>query len=210
MVGTIGPLVQGALPRMRSRLQLTAFFVTSFLVGAVAIFCLLFLLGVAVQVPGLPLSLKRGVAAASLVSLALTDLWARKNRTYCPMRWRRQTPRGLRFRHSMFGVASIWGFDMGLAITTIRVTGATWGAVLLTLLGLSGWQTGIAYGLAFVIPITILMWTHRLGRIADAQQPGDAGLAQLLKKRLVWQTNSAVMLFAGGLLLVGEILVGAA
>jgi|SRR6266498_352733 hypothetical protein len=209
MVGTIGPLVQGALPRMRWRLQLTALFVTAFLVGAGAIFFLFFLFGVTVHVPGLPLSLRRSVAAAGLVSLALMDIWARMNRTYCPMRWRRQTPRGLRFRRSMFVVASIWGLDMGLAITTIRVTGATWGAILLTILGLSGWQTGIAYGLAFVIPNTILMWTHRLGRIAEAQKPGDAGLAELIKKRFVWQTSSAVTLIAAGVLLVCEILVGA-
>jgi hypothetical protein len=209
MVGTIGPLVQGALPRRRWRLQLTALFVTAFLVGAVAIFCLFFLLGFTVQILGLPLNLRRGVAAASLVGLALMDIWARRNRTYCPLRWHRQTPRGLRFRRSMFVGTSIWGFDMGLAITTIRVTGATWGAILLTLLGLSGWQTGLAYGLAFVIPITILMWTHRLGRSAEAQKPGDAGLSELLKRGFVWQTNSAAMLLASGVLLVCEILIGA-
>jgi hypothetical protein len=209
MVGTIGPLVQGALPRMRWRLQLTALFVTAFLAGAVAIFGLCFLLGVTVHMPGLPLGLRRGLAAAGLVSLALMDLWARRHRTYCPLRWHRQTPRGLRFRHSMFVVASMWGFDTGVAITTIRVTGATWGAILLTLLGLAGWQTGIAYGLAFVVPITLLMWTHRLGRIADAQMPGDAGLAKLLQRRFVWQTTSAVMLLAGGALLVCETWMGA-
>ena len=105
----------------------------------------------------------------------------------------------------MFVVASIWGFDTGLAVTTIRVAAATWGAILLTLLGLSGWQTGIAYGLAFAIPITILMWTHRAGRIADAQKPGDAGLGELLKKRPVWQANSAAILIAGGVMLTCEL-----
>jgi hypothetical protein len=54
------------------------------------------------------------------------------------------------------------------------------------------------------------MWTHRLGRIAEAQKPGDAGLSELLKKGFVWQTNSAAMLIAGGVLLVCEILIGAA
>jgi hypothetical protein len=109
----------------------------------------------------------------------------------------------------MFVVAPIWGFDMGLAITTFRVTGATWGAILLTILGLSGWQTGIAYGLAFVIPNTILLWTSRLGRIAEAQKPGDAGLSELIKKRFVWQTGSAATLIAAGVLLICEILFGA-
>ena len=209
MVGTIGPLVQGSLPRLRWRLQITALFVTAFLAGAASIFFLLFLLGVTVQVQQLPLSLRRCVAAAGLFTLASMDVWARSKGTYCPMGLKRQTPRGLRLQHSMFVVASIWGFDTGLAITTIRVTAATWGAILLTLLGLSGWQTGIAYGLAFAIPITILMWTHRAGRITDAQEPVDAGLAELLNKSLVWQTNSAAILIAGGVILVCEALVGA-
>ena len=106
----------------------------------------------------------------------------------------------------MFVVASIWGFDTGLAITTIRVAAATWGAILLTLLCLSGWQTGIAYGLAFTIPITILMWTHRAGRCS--QEPGDGGLRELLDKRPVWQTISAAILIAGGIMLACEAFVG--
>jgi len=209
MVGTIGPLVQGALPRRRWRLQITALFVAAFLAGAALTFFLVFLLGVTVQVQQLPLSLRRGVVAAGLLTLASMDVWARSRRTYCPMRLHRQTPRRLRWQHSMFVVASIWGFDTGLAITTIRVTAATWGAILLTLLGLSGWQTGIAYGLAFTIPITILMWTHRAGRITDAQKPVDVGLTDLLNKSVAWQTNSAAILIAGSLMLACEALVGA-
>jgi hypothetical protein len=107
----------------------------------------------------------------------------------------------------MFVVASIWGFDTGLAITTIRVAAATWGAMLLTVLCLSSWQTGIAYGLAFTIPITILLWTHRAGRCS--QEPGDGGLAELLKKRPVWQTSSAAILLAGGVMLLCEACLGA-
>jgi hypothetical protein len=210
MVGTIGPLVQGALPRLRWRLRIAALFATAFLAGAAVTFFLVFLLGAAAQVQQLPLGLRRGVAAAGLMALASVDVWARSRRTYCPLRWDRQTPRRLMRRRSMFVVASVWGFDTGLAVTTIRVTAATWGALLLTLLGLSGWQTGIAYGLAFAVPVTILMWTHRLGRIADAQKPVDQGLLQLLNKRLVWQTTSAALLVAGGVMLGWEAWVGAA
>jgi hypothetical protein len=195
---------------MRWRLQLTALFVAAFLAGAALTFFLVFLLGDTVQVQSLPLSLRRCVAAAGLVTLALVDVWARCNRTYCPIRWNRQTPRWLQRYHSMFVVASLWGFDTGLAVTTIRVAAVTWGAILLTLLGLSGWQTGLAYGLAFTIPITILMWTHRAGRLSDAQMPVDPGLGELLHKRPVWQTNSAALLIAGGVMLVCEALVWAA
>ncbi len=209
MVGTIGPLVQGSLPRIRSRLEVTALFGTAFLVGAALIFSLFFLFGATFQVHELPLNLKRSVAAAGLFSLALIDLWARNKGTYCPIGLSRQTPRGLRCRYSRRFFVSIWGFDTGLAITTFRVAAATWGAILLTVLGLTGWQTGVAYGLAFTIPVTILMWTHRSGRMTSADETGDAGLAELLNRSTVWQGNSAVLLVVGGLMLVFEALVSA-
>lgn len=208
MVGTIGPLVQGALPRRRSRAQITALFVAAFLAGAVAIFGVVFLLGVAAQAPQLPVGLRRCVAGAGLIVLASLDVWARAHGAYCPIGWVRQTPRGLRRRRSWFVVAGLWGLDIGLAVTTIRVTAATWGAMLLTALTLSGWQTGVAYGLAFTIPVSILMWAHRAGRCS--QEPGDGGLGDLLKQRPLWQAVSAVILLAGGALLVWEGLAGAA
>ena len=205
MVGTIGPLVQGALPKWRWRLQISALFVTGFLAGAATIFVLAFFLGLAVQMHELPLALRRSVAAAGLVILALLDVWAGSRGAYCPVGLKRQTPRALRRRHSMLTVASIWGFDTGLAVTTFRVAAATWGAILLTVLGLAGWQTGIAYGVGFVIPVTILMWTHRSGRMAQAHEPADPGLAGLLDKSRTWQAGSAVLLLAGAAVLASEL-----
>ena len=209
MVGTIGPLVQGALPRWRYRLEITALFVTGFLGGAVTIFFLSFLLGVTLHIHELPLTLRRSMAAAGLVTLAVLDVWARHKGTYCPMGWRRQTPRRLRHRHSLRVVASIWGFDTGLAITTFRVAAATWGAILLTMLSLSGWQAGMAYGIAFTIPITILMWTHKAGRMAVTLEPGDPGLGELLGMRPAWQAKSAALLMAGAVMLASELVLGA-
>jgi hypothetical protein len=136
------------------------------------------------------------------------DVWASNNRAYCPVGLRRQTPRGLKYRHSMMMVASIWGFDTGLAITTFRVAAATWGAILLTVLGFSGWQTGIAYGIAFTIPLTVLMWTHRSGRLANTQTPGDPGLGELLGLSRTWQAKSALLLIAGAVILGSELLPG--
>ncbi len=210
MVGTIGPLVQGALPRLRHRLEITALFVAGFLGGAVIMFIVLHLLGLAAQLQVLPLTSRRAIAAAGLVALALMDVWARSRGAYCPLGLRRQTPRSLRRRHSLRALASVWGFDTGLAMTTFRVTAATWGAMLLTMLGLSGWQTGVAYGMAFAIPVAILMWTHRAGRMAVTQEPGDPGLGELLGMRPAWQARSAMLLAAGAVVLIGELLYGAA
>jgi hypothetical protein len=206
MVGTIGPLVQGALPRWRWRLEITALFVSGFLAGAGIIFAAAFLLGFALQLHELPLALRRSIAASGLVVLAVTDLWARRHGAYCPVGPRRQTPRGLRSRHSMLVVAPIWGFDTGLAVTTFRVAAATWGAMLLTTLGLAGWQTGLAYGLGFTVPVTFLMWTHRSGRMAITGEPGDPGLGELLDKSRALQATSALLLTAGAAILAAELL----
>ena len=208
MVGSIGPLVQGALPRRRWRLQITVYFAAAFLAGAVLVFLAAFLLGVLTRAGQLPLGLRRSLAAAGLVVLAGLDVWARARKTYCPIRWQRQTPRSLQFGRSWRVVSLLWGFDIGLVLTTIRVTAATWGALLLTLLCLSGWQAGIAYGLAFTVTISVLMWTHPAGRCS--QEPGDGGLVELLGKRSAWQAVSAASLLAGGALLACEAFAGAA
>jgi hypothetical protein len=208
MVGTIGPLVQGALPRRRHRLEITALFVAGFLGGAAIIFSVSFLLGQTARLHDVPLDLRRSLAATGLAALALLDVWARRNGTWCPVTLRRQTPKRLG-RHGPLAVAaSVWGFDTGLAITTFRVAAATWGAILLTLLGLSGWQAGLAYGLAFTIPVAVLMWTHRAGRVAVTLEPGDPGLGELLGQRPAWQTGSALLLLAGAVMLAGELLLG--
>src|SRR4051812_27539672 len=107
MVGTIGPLVQGALPGLRRRLQLTALFAAAFLAGAVSIFVLGSLLGIAGQVYQLPLGLRRSLAAAGLIVLAALDIRARARGTYCPLAWLRQTPRSLRFGRSPFVFAPL-------------------------------------------------------------------------------------------------------
>src|SRR5690242_6329292 len=126
MVGTIGPLVQGSSPRRR-RLQVTVLFGTAFLSGAALMFLFLFFAGATAQAGQIPLSLRRSIAAVALLALASVDVWARRSGTYCPVAWKRQTPRRFRLRHSVYVVASIWGFDTGLAVTTFRVTAATWG-----------------------------------------------------------------------------------
>ena len=202
MVGTLGPLVQGPNPRMRMRVKLTAMFVVAFLIGAVTIFSSLFLLGSLFQVAEMSLDLRRILAGGSLLVFASLDLWARGARAFCPLGLKRQTPQRLSRRHSMYVVASIWGFDTGLAITTFRVAAATWGAVVLTFLGLAGWQTGIAYGIAFTLPLTFLMWNHRAGQ--QSNRPGDGGLSKLAAQSTVWQLNSAVLLVLGGMMLFVE------
>jgi hypothetical protein len=74
-------------------------------------------------------------------------------------------------RHRVRIAALIWGFDTGLLVTTFRVAAVSWGALLLTALGLARPWTGISYGLGFAIPFLFLVFRPRLGRASRSAAP---------------------------------------
>src|SRR5262245_61895580 len=124
----------------------------AFVAGATGLFAVVYALGRLVGVGDMPADRRIVLAAAGLLALAALDVRAITRSTYCPLSWRRQTPKSLAHRGSATLVASAWGFDTGLAVTTVRVAAITWGAVLLAGLGLSGWFAGLGYGLGFALP----------------------------------------------------------
>jgi hypothetical protein len=152
-----------------------------------------------------PVGWRVGIAAAGLLALAALDVRAIARSTYCPLSWRRQTPKSLVRRRSATLVASVWGLDTGLAVTTVRVAAVTWGAILLAGLGLSSWFAGVGYGLGFAVPFVVLLWTHRVGRASRSPVPTDPGLASMLARRRPLQALSATLLTGAAALLIGLI-----
>ncbi|HMB54539.1 MAG TPA: hypothetical protein VKU40_14580 [Thermoanaerobaculia bacterium] len=195
--------MQGPSHSLNLRLRVSAAFAGAFLLAAVAIFALASALGHLLGLAGLPLAWRHALAAAALVALAAVDVASLRRASYCPLGWRRQTPRGLRYRHPPVRVAALWGLDTGLAFTTFRVAALTWGAFVLSLLGFAGWWLGLAYGLGFVIPTTWLLWSRRVGRAA-AQGGVDPGLESLLRRRPLIQFVSSLLLAAVGAALIVE------
>jgi len=177
----------------------------AFVSGATAIFGLVYLLSTALGVSHLPADVRVSLGAAGLLVLAAIDLRAIRKSTYCRLSWLRQTPKALMRRRSVTTVAAVWGFDTGLAVTTVRVAAITWGAFLLVGLGLSTWFTGIGYGLGFTLPFLTLLWTHRVGRLARAPGPVDPGLERMLDKRKTMQALSGAILTAGAAMLITSI-----
>lgn len=182
----------------RSRKVTTsALFSVSFVVGSVALFGLVDALADMIGAAGWGIGWRTAAAGLGLLVFAGTDVHALRTSSYSPLGLRRQTPKPLRHHYGPRLVAAVWGFDTGLAVTTIRVTSATWGALLLVALGFSGWATGLAYGLSHAIPALVLLWTHRMGRAQDA---GPA-INGLLGRRPVLQGISAASLvLAAGVL----------
>jgi hypothetical protein len=146
------------------------------------------------------------VGVLALLVFALFGALVERKATYCPLGWRRQTPRALMRHHSAVRVAAVWGFDPWVAVTTFRVAALTWGALALATLGLASWWIGIGYGLGFVLPLMVLVWTHRAGRESTCPTPGDPGLEALLGKRAMVQLASVGLLTLGGVTVLLQLL----
>lgn len=201
-------MVQGASRGWRLRLGVPAALAVAFLTGAVLSFAAASVLGGALQVSSLPLSTRRVAAAILVVLLASADALAFRRKTYCPITWRRQTPKSLMRRYTPIQVAAAWGFDTGLAVTTFRVAALTWGALLFAFLGLAPRWIGIAYGVGFVAPVMALIWSPRIGRASRAPEPMDPGLEALLRQRPLIQRFSMALLTAVGVTMALELVVG--
>lgn len=178
-----------------------ASFAIMFMSGALLTFALGRGVGELLNVTALSGETRLAVATTTLFALAALDLYSVRKKRYCPLGWRRQTPRHLVRHFRITAVASIWGFDTGLAVTTFRVAAVTWAALLLSALGFAPWWSGLAYGAAFTLPFLLLLWRRQLGDAAR-QVVADPGLEELLQKRGVVQAASAVLLTGTGAVLL--------
>jgi len=175
-------------------MSVVAAFAAAFMIAALAAFGVVSIVATRLGVGELSLQWRIALGGAGMVLLALADLRAMMRSTYCPIGWRRQTPRTLMRRHHMLVVAALWGFDTGLVVTTFRVAAVTWAALYLAALDLSPWWAGIAYGISFIVPFTVLLIRPRLGRAARAKTTLDPGLEAMLRMRSRVQGLSAVLL----------------
>jgi hypothetical protein len=203
------PLVQGSPPSRAIRLRVAAAFAGAFFVGAVTIFAVVGLLAAWTGIMRLPFEWRLAFAGAGLLPLALVDIHASRKGRCCPIGRRRQTPRTLMRHYPMDVVATVWGLDTGLVITTFRVAAVTWAALLLVALGLSSRWAGIGYAAGFTLPFLILLWRPRLERAAHAMHDvasTDPGLDAMLRHRSMVQACSAALLLAtGGFLIAGAL-----
>lgn len=171
-------------------------FAGAFFLGAISIFALSHLLGRAIRVDQIPLWWRALFAAGSLVGLASLDLAAIRQRRYCPLTLRRQTPKELPRRYGISTGLGAWGFDTGLAVTTFRVAAVTWGALVMTVLGLASWTTGFGYWFGFVVPLIIMILCQGSLTPSNKQASFGGSMERLLEKRVLVQLGSSVVLFA--------------
>jgi hypothetical protein len=175
-IGYLRPLVQGTSqgppPRFRESLLLLA---TGFGTSALIVYGTTFWVGRVILGNGQPTQWIWFGAAAALAACCLLDAGAFGLRV--PM-WHRQTPRHIFFRYGPAKAALFWGLDSGLVFTTFRVTSLSWAALALTLLGLTPWWSGLAYGLGFVVPFVILTLLVPRPRSGDTLSPDPVWLME--------------------------------
>lgn len=175
-------------------MSVAATFTASFLVAAVAAFAVVGLVASRVGIADLPFAWRLALGAGGMVPLAIADLRALSRSTYCPIGWRRQTPRALLRRHHMLLVATVWGLDTGLVVTTFRVAAVSWAALYLAALDLVPGWVGLAYGVGFILPFMVLTLRPGLGQAARRGGSTDPGLEAMLRLRSRMQIISALLL----------------
>ena len=178
-----------------------AAFSIAFVAGALSTFAVVRALGELAGVANWAVETRLTVGITGLFALAVVDVYSVRKARYCLLGVRRQTPRHLLRFFRITVVASLWGLDTGLAITTFRVAAVTWAALLLSVLGLAPWWSGLAYGCAFTLPFLLLLWRRQLGDAAR-QIVADPGLEGFLQKRSVVQLASATLLVSAAALLL--------
>jgi hypothetical protein len=184
--------VQGSSP-LSTRIRFATTFAVAFVAAACAVFAITSYLGVAIKVTDVSLVWRRVIGALGLIAFAVFDVVAIRIASYCPISIRRQTPKVAMRRYSPIITAAIWGFDTGLAVTTFRVAAASWGVFVLVFLGLCSWKVGLAYGLAFVVPLLVLLWLKPVDWVF---------MEKLLRQRAMAQCVSAVLLVVCGLIMI--------
>lgn len=195
--GTLGPFVKGASTKLILRILTVVVFSAAFTLGSVLIFGLASLTGALLNVAALPITVRLGMLISLLLGLAILDLFSIRKKQFCLLGWRRQTPKTLNRKYRMTTVAAIWGFDTGLAVTTFRVGAVTWGALVTVGLGFAPWWVGFGYGLAFALPLVVLLFSGK----NDGTGSLYLRLETLTAKRWIIQCCSAGVLFVTTLIL---------
>lgn len=198
MGGTLGPLVQGSFVRLRQRVLVSVMFGFAFLLGALITFNLASFLNVRLIQPWVSTEWRTWITVGGFALLSILDLIAIRRNTYCSLTLSRQTPKSLARHRGMLFVAAFWGFDLGTAISTFRVTAMTWGALLLVILGWAPPWIALSYAAGFVIPLLFLMWAGRFPR--REQEQAFESLRQMLDRREPAQWISAGLLAFGAIL----------
>jgi len=125
-----------------------------FLAAAFVVFAIAVFVGAAFGVGQLPVTGRVMAAVLVCAAMGAVDIASIRKPSLCKLTFRRQTPKALEDRYGRHVGPLLWGIDTGMAVTTVRVSAATWAVLTLCLLQLTPWWIGLAYGVGFCVPLS--------------------------------------------------------
>lgn len=150
------PLGKGAgTVRRRNATGPFSSLVAGFLVAAFVVFAIAVFVGLALGLGHIPIISRIVVAVLVCAAMCVVDVASLRKPSLCKLTLRRQTPKALEDRYGRHIGPLLWGIDTGTAVTTIRVSAATWAVLALCLLQLTPWWAGLAYGAGFCLPLSV-------------------------------------------------------
>lgn len=172
-----------------------------FTFSAVLLFTVASFVGAAVGVTLLPENVRLTTAVVCCAAMVVLDSVALRRHAMCPVGFRRQTPKSMVLQYGDTKGALIWGLDTGLAITTFRVSAATWAMIALGLLHVAPWWQGLAYAVGFCLPVAVaILLVPRLPDHPDGTSPEPEWISRLLfRHRRVAQALALGSALAAGL-----------
>ena len=189
MVGVSGPLLADS-PSEGTR------FLIALTVAGVAGSAVLATVGVALSLAvqaAAPFGLRLAMLVAWAVLLGVADLLDRTPQ------WFRQVPQRLvrELKPGMLG--TFWGFDLGLIVTTKKVTSLGWLAIGGVILLQPAWVPACVIGIGLATSLSVALWSLRVRN--DTQC--------LVKRQRDWMAHARI-LSGSGLLLVAALVAGLA
>ena len=168
------PLGKGVtVARRRNAAGPLSLLTAGFLVAAFVVFAITSFVGAAFGFGQIPGAGRVIVAVLVCAAMCAVDVASLRQPSLCMLTFRRQTPKALEDRYGRHVGPLLWGIDTGSAVTTIRVSAATWAALVLGLLQLAPWWTGLAYGVGFCMPLGLAALLPPWRSAPQSGSPGE-------------------------------------
>lgn len=198
------PLGKGVtLVRRRNAAGPLSSLTAGFLVAAFVVFATAGFVGAAFGLGQIPVTGRVIVAVLVCTAMCAVDVASLRKPSLCRLTFRRQTPKALEDRYGRHVGPLLWGIDTGMAVTTIRVSAATWAVLALGLLQVAPWWVGLAYGLGFSLPLGLATLLPPWRSAPTGGSPGEPLWIQmaLTRARLAAQVGclSALLAVTGAL-----------
>jgi len=135
-------------------ITLHAWFAAAFAMSSFAIFGVAGMLGAAAKT-AIPVKAQAILSLGVLSCALILDFYGLKQKSWCVLSLRRQTPKRVLRDFGARRAALAWGLDAGLVFTTFRMSSLSWALLALAILGVAPSWVGLGYAAGFLLPFLL-------------------------------------------------------